>query len=208
MKIIKPSHEIISPISRDYILKSIEKFGRTCYKSEGNITGDSASRFVEMLINKGHESVLEHISISVKLICSRACSHQLVRHRIASYSQESQRFCNYSHSKFDNQLTFIKPYNFEVGSYLYDSWRRTVEEVEHRYFDLIKNGAKTEDARSILPNSCKTEVVVTMNLRSWRHFLKIRTDKHAQIEIRLLALNILKDFYVELPEIFKDIVGG
>ena len=109
MKIIKPYIELEDKIDGQAILKKIERIGRTCYKSESNITDDSAERFIKNIIKNGHESVLEHVSITLRVICDRGVSHEIVRHRIASYSQESTRYCNYSKDNFNNELTFINP---------------------------------------------------------------------------------------------------
>ena len=163
MKIIKPSYEIMTPINRDELLKSIEIAGRTCYRSSDKITEDSASKFVRMLIKNGHEAMIEHNSISVKFICDRGVSHELVRHRIASFAQESTRYCNYSQDKFGNEITVIKPFFFDdVNSYV--TWQEACLFSEEQYFNLLKLGRSPQEARSVLPNSLKTEIVVTMNI--------------------------------------------
>ena len=208
MKLIDPYIEIMSPIDGQAIMKLLELAGRTCYKSEDLIKTDSCDRFVGAILSKHHESVIEHASITVKFIGSRAMSHQLVRHRIASYSQESQRYCNYTRDKFGGDIIFIKPRK-------YDGWSTDTQEVfddalsvaESNYNYLVQDcKLQPQDARDVLPNACKTEVVVTMNLRSWRHFFKMRTDKHAQDEIRYLANLVLTEFKKELPVIFGDIL--
>lgn len=171
MRIINPSFEIYKNISAEDILKNIEKFGRVCYKSESRITENSANSFVQRIIKRGHESVIEHEKITVKIICDRGVSHEIVRHRIASYSQESTRYCNYTDDKFGKELTFIRPCFWEQNSKKYNIWYKQMESVEKNYFSLIDLGSTPEQARSILPNSLKTEIVITMNLREWRHFL-------------------------------------
>ena len=214
MKIINPSVQLEDEIDGQRIMKKIERIGRTCYKSEQNITEDSAERFVKTIIKNGHESVLEHESISVRVICDRGVTHEIVRHRIASYSQESTRFCNYSNDKFGNELTFIKPifnkYNCDAG--MYDTFEDTCRFIEKRYFEMLKHGATPQEARSILPNSLKTEIVMTMNLREWRHFFKLRCDKAAHPQTREIANMILKEFKEKIPVIFDDLyesfVGG
>ena len=214
MKIINPSVQLEDEIDGQAILKKLERIGRVCYKSEGNITEDSAERFVKTLIKNGHESVLEHVNISVRVIWDRGVTHEIVRHRIASYSQESQRFCNYSNDKFGNELTFIKPifnkYNCDAG--MYDTFEDTCRFIEKRYFEMLKHGATPQEARSILPNSLKTEIVMTMNLREWRHFFKLRCDKAAHPQTREIANMILKEFKEKIPVIFDDLyesfVGG
>ena len=223
MKLIEPYIEIIDDIDGNEILKKIERIGRVCYKSENNITDYSAERFIKNIIKNGHESVLEHVSISVRVICDRGVSHEIVRHRIASYSQESTRYCNYSKDKFNNELTFIKPCWFKYSTSdimqeedFYDSemnesdkdWLHHMKRCENIYFDMLQHGATPEQARSILPNSLKTEIVMTMNLREWRHFFKLRASKNAHPQMRevaLIMLNLLKD---EIPVVFDDIEGG
>ena len=212
MKIINPSVQLEDEIDGQKILKKIERIGRVCYKSEGNITEDSAEKFVKNIMNKNHESVLEHVNISVRVICDRGVTHEIVRHRIASYSQESQRFCNYSNDKFGNELTFIKPCFFEEGSKGYEIWKKSMQNIENEYMELIEVGAKPQEARSILPNSIKTEIVMTMNLREWRHFFKLRCDKAAHPQTREIANMILEEFRKEIPVVFDDLyesfVGG
>lgn len=209
MNLIKPSFEILSNTGQDEIinqLKIIELAGRNCYKSENLITEDSYNKIIGMLRMKKHLSVLEHGNVTVRIIGSRAMTHQLVRHRLAAYSQESQRYVNYSKGKFGSEVTFVEPEGF-------DDWSTTqkllfmdgLQEAEERYLELIKNGLKAEDARGLLPNATKTEIVCTMNLRSWMHFFEMRCDKHAQAEIRGIALRMLEEFYQLMPIIFNDL---
>jgi thymidylate synthase (FAD) len=208
MKIIKSSYEILTPINRNEILKSIEVAGRTCYKSEDKITVDSASKFVKMLINRGHEAMIEHNNITVKFICDRGVSHEIVRHRIASYAQESTRYCNYSNDKFGNTITVIEPCFWSeegVDDDKFALWKCACEYAESYYFKLIKSGASAQEARTVLPNSLKTEIVVTMNLREWRHFLKLRTASVAHPQMKELAIPLLNELKTILPEIFNDI---
>ena len=206
MKIINPSVKLEDSIDGQRILKKIERIGRTCYKSEGNITEDSAEKFVKNIMNKNHESVLEHVNISVRVICDRGVTHEIVRHRIASYSQESTRYCNYSNDKFGNELTFIKPiFSKEYDAGMYDTFEDTCRFIEKRYFEMLENGATPQEARSILPNSIKTEIVMTMNLREWRHFFRLRCDKAAHPQMRQVANLILKEFKEKIPVIFDDI---
>lgn len=206
MKFIDPSVQVISKLNGKAILKHLELCGKICYKSEDGITEDSCSVFVGKIIDSEHESVVEHVSITVKFICSRACSHQIVRHRIASYSQESQRYVNYSRGKFGSQVTYIKPINFDKWSEeIKFKYKLGLENAEKVYMDLIASGLKAQDARGQLPNDTKTEIMVTMNLRAWRHFLRMRTDPHAQAEIRFLAEELLKQFKSKISIIFDDI---
>lgn len=213
MKIINPSVELISGIDGNEILKIIELAGRTCYKSEDKITEESAKNFVKMLIDRGHEAMIEHYNITFKFICDRGVTHEIVRHRIASYAQESSRYCNYSKDKFNNSITIINistgfKYDFDNPNDLekYYEWQEAMKDAERHYMKLLKLGATPQEARSVLPNSLKTEIIVTMNLREWRHFFKLRTAKEAHPQMRevaIMALNILKE---KIPIIFDDII--
>ena len=205
MKTINPSYEIMTLINKDTILKSIEVTGRVCYKSEDKITEDSASKFVTMLIKRGHEAMIEHSSFTVKFICDRGVSHEIVRHRIASFAQESTRYVNYSSGKFGNEINVIKPLFYEEGSLQYSLWETSCQYAEEYYMRLIKEGSTPQEARSVLPNSLKTEIVVTMNLREWRHFFKLRTAKVAHPQMREITIPLLNELKKTLPEIFGDI---
>ena len=174
MRIINPSFEIINRPNGHEVLRHLELCGRVCYKSEDAISDESAERLIRMMLDRGHESPIEHFSVSVRIICDRGVSHEWVRHRIASFSQESTRYCNYQKSKFGSELTFIRPYFAEEGSKLFDIWKSSMQQAETAYFEMLNCGAKPEDARSVLPNSLKTEFICTMNLREWRHFFRLR----------------------------------
>lgn len=187
------------------ILKKIERIGRTCYKSEDKITDTSAVNFVKMLIERGHEAMIEHIHISVRIICDRGVSHEIVRHRIASYAQESTRYCNYSKDKFGNEITVIEPNFWEDKPECKQIWEQAMRQSEEAYLKLIELGASPQEARSVLPNSLKTEIVVTMNLREWRHFFKLRTDKSAHPQIREIAIPLLQAFKEKIPVVFDNI---
>lgn len=209
MKIIKPTFFIEQDLDEDKILKAIERAGRTCYKSENLIDSESAKKFVTNILKLGHESVIEHEKITVRIICDRGVTHEIVRHRIASYSQESTRYCNYCNDRFGNELTFIEPCFFssdsEEDKKNKQIWLDTMSMIEKNYNMLIENGAKPEEARAILPNSLKTEIVVTMNLRAWRHFFRLRTDKTAHPQIREISNLILNEFKEKLPTVFGDL---
>ena len=209
MKVIEPSFEILTKISDGGIeeLKHIEKIGRVCYKSEERITedGESAKKFIGDLISKGHEAMIEHGSISVKFICDRGVSHELVRHRIASFAQESTRYCNYSKDKFGNQLTFIKPCFWEEGSDEYRDWEYSVGVAERCYMDLLGHGATPQEARSVLPNSLKTEITITANYREWRTIFKLRTAQAAHPQMREIMQPLLTELKTKIPVLFDDI---
>lgn len=208
MKIIKPSYEIVSAIDGLEVLKHIELCGRVCYKSEDRITEDSARKFVADIIKRGHESVLEHFSFTVRFVCDRGVSHELVRHRIASFSQESTRYCNYGNA---GEVTFIIPNFWKPNMHTnampgsYELWRDAMIDAEAKYLRLLKSGATPQEARSVLPNSLKTEVVMTANMREWRHFFKLRTALAAHPQMREITIPLLKELKELIPIIFDDI---
>lgn len=205
MRIIKPYYVIEDEIDARRIMLGIERAGRTCYKSEGRIGDGTAEKFIAAIIKRGHESVLEHEKVTVRFICDRGVTHELVRHRIASYSQESTRYCNYAQDKFGSELTFIKPCFWADNSENMKLWEDTMQSIENTYNKMIAAGAKPEEARSILPNSLKTEIVVTMNMREWRHYFKLRTSPAAHPQIREISIALLKEFKEKLPVLFEDI---
>lgn len=206
MKVIQASFQILTPIDGADILRRIEAAGRICYKSEAAIAEGSAERFVAGIIQRGHESVLEHVVLSVQFIVDRGVSHEIVRHRLASFSQESTRYCNYSADKFGNEVTFIKPYFWESDSEQYEIWKSAMMESERSYMRLLEKGAKPEQARSVLPNSIKTEVLVTANIREWRHILKLRTGKAAHPQMREIMCPLVEELKQRIPVIFDDCV--
>jgi thymidylate synthase (FAD) len=209
-----------------YVLEHVERCGRVCYKSEDRITPTSAARFVETICRDRHESVLEHVSLTAIIVCSRSCSHQLVRHRIAAYSQESQRYCNYNKA---SSLLVICPPSIGLAPGDYESYgtmirqggvtidlnTRQTQWIHHidwaygEYKREVADGIKPEDARYILPNATKTELAVTYNCRQWLHVLKERAlNKHAQWEIKGTMRSILDDLSARLKPIFGGLVGG
>ncbi len=212
MNTMKPSVEIIDMEDYDKIVKKIEKIGRVCYKSEGSITDDSAERFISNILKRGHESVIEHEAVTVRMVCDRGVTHEIVRHRIASYSQESTRYCNYAGDKFGNQISVIDiagGFHYDLtkenDKAKYDAWAEAMENAEQSYFKMLALGASPQEARSILPNSLKTEIVMTMNLRSWRNFFRLRLDHHAHPQMREVAAIAFEEFKTRLPIFFADI---
>ena len=209
MKIINAGFQILSNINGIEMLKDIEYIARTCYKSESMITDLSAVKMVESLINRGHEAMLEHQSISVKFIVDRGVSHELVRHRMASYAQESTRYCNYSKDKFGNELTFISPCFWSKSSREYEEWYAAMNSAEDIYFELIDWGVTPEQARTVLPNSIKTEIVMTANLREWRHFFKLRaigTTGKPHPQMLEVTVPLLAEFKALIPVVFDDLI--
>lgn len=233
IKIIKPYIVVESSIDGIASLKSIEKIARVCYKSEDKITDDSYKAFIKKILDSGHHSVLEHIQISVRVTCDRGISHELVRHRIASYTQESTRYCNYK-----NIITFILPkwfYYFvdeHVVSHDYDFydylntvvqnikilsekktknalclifWFDCMHYIDYCYNSLILNEQSPQQARSVLPHSLATQIIMTMNLREWKHFFELRTNKCAHPQMVEIASMILFEFKRLIPIIFDDI---
>lgn len=212
MIIVNPSIEILSDTSYETMLRKIERIGRVCYKSEDKISADSAEGFIRGIIKRGHESVIEHESISVKVICDRGVTHEIVRHRIASYSQESTRYCNYTSDKFGSQIScvdiatgFQYDMDNEADRKKWNIWNAAMEAAEKYYFALIEAGAKPEEARSVLPNSLKTEIVMTMDLREWRHFIRLRGSRAAHPQIAEITAMIRREFTKRYPVFFEDL---
>lgn len=207
MKIINADVEFITPIDGAAILKRLEQCGRVCYKSEAKITDTSAPAFVAGIIKRGHEAVLEHCSFTVKFICDRGVSHEIVRHRLAAYCQESTRYCNYSKGGFGEEITVIKPCFWDETDLKYAAWANLCSNAEDAYIDLVRSGATPQEARSVLPNSLKTEVVMTADIREWRHFLKLRCSPAAHPQMREVALILLEKVHDLIPVCFDDIWG-
>lgn len=205
MKIIEPSVEILTLIDGEAILKMLEAVGRTCYKSENKIQEDSAEKFIAGIVTRGHEAVIEHYNITVKFICDRGVTHEIVRHRLASYCQESTRYCNYSSDRFGTEITVIKPCYLDEGTEGYRMWKEICKLSEAYYFDLLDYGCSPQEARAVLPNSLKTELVMTANIREFRHFFKLRCSKAAHPQMREVALMLLKEFRERIPVLFDDI---
>lgn len=217
MKTIKPGYIIETEINGKELLKQIERVGRTCYKSEDKISEESAVKFVAALIRNGHEAMIEHNSITVRFICDRGVTHEIVRHRIASYAQESTRYCNYSNDKFGSEINVIditeaikldtkmKDFSPEAVDAVIKEWLEAMEDAQRHYMKLIELGATAQIARAVLPTSIKTEIVVTMNLREWRHFFKLRAHVSAHPQMRELALPLLNEFKALIPCVFDDI---
>lgn len=204
MLIIDPKIEI-EPFNGLKIMKNIEKACRTCYRSEDAITEDSYKKLLNKCINRGHESVLEHEKITIRLTCDCGVYKDLTRHRFASFSIESTRYCNYSKDKFDNQIKFIKPV-FVNESDKYNIWKGTMQILEHNYNRMAKNTeAKPDELRMLLPHSTAAEVTMTANIREWRHILSLRTQKMAHPAVRQLMIPLLLHFKKGMPELFNDI---
>ncbi len=205
MKVIPPSFEILTPVEPNAMLSRIERAGRICYRSEARLTSESAPKFISQIIKSGHLSVIEHESISLHIVCDRGVSHELVRHRLASFSQESTRYVNYSRGPEGRGLVVIKPLFFEENSEQYELWLRAMEACETAYLDLLAAGASPQEARTVLPNSLKTELVMTANLRQWRHVLALRVSRASHPQMREIMKLILLHFQELLPPVFGDL---
>ncbi len=205
MKIVNPSVELMHPVDGQAILKHLEACGRVCYKSEDRIDDGSAEKFIAGIVKRGHEAVLEHASVTVKFICDRGVSHEIVRHRVASYCQESTRYCNYSKEGFGWEITVIAPSYLDRNETAWQRWHESCEMAEIVYFDLLARGRPPQEARAVLPNSLKTEVVMTANMREWRHFLKLRCAPAAHPQMREVALMLLEMLHEAVPVLFDDI---
>ena len=201
MKIVEQGYVILTPISQEAIYGIIERAGRTAYKSEDKITIDSSVPFIAKIIKLGHEAVLEHASFSVRFITDRGITHELVRHRLCAYTQESTRYCNYS----EKDMLFIKPVFWAESGYQYSAWRDIMCRVEDTYNELIDMKCTPQEARTVLPNSLKTEIVCTANIREWRHIMRLRTAKSAHPQMRALMIPLLVELREKLPALFNDI---
>lgn len=199
-KVVIPQSEI-----KKDVLKKIERYARICYKSEDKLGDQVNENFLAGIIKHGHESVIEHEKITLMFITDRGITHEIVRHRLGSYSQESTRYCNYANDKFGNEITVIEPFYYRDRPEEYEIWKKACEEAQKNYFALLQAGSRPQEARSVLPNSLKTEIAVTYNLREWRHFLKLRCGKGAHPQIKEIAIPLLLFFKEILPTIFADI---
>lgn len=208
MQAIKAYTQIYKDFDGQKILQKIEAAARTCYKSEGKIQEGSAEKLVAGLIKSGHEAMLEHASVTVKFVVDRGISHELVRHRLASFAQESTRYCNYSKDDFGSEITFIIPEYLEYKSEGWNIWKESMKQAEDAYFKMLDFGLSPQQARAVLPNSTKTEVVMTANLREWRHFFKLRaigTTGKPHPQMLEVAVPLLEDFKQMIPVVFDDL---
>lgn len=209
MQAIKPYTQIYKDFDGQKVLQKIEAAARTCYKSEGKIQEGSAAKLVAGLIKSGHEAMLEHASVTVKFVVDRGISHELVRHRLASFAQESTRYCNYSKDDFGSEITFIIPDYLEYKSEGWNIWKESMKQAEDAYFKMLDFGLSPQQARAVLPNSLKTEVVMTANLREWRHFFKLRalgTTGKPHPQMLEVAIPLLEDMKNLIPVVFDDLV--
>ena len=203
MKIIKPWIEI-ERIDGKSIMKNIEKACRTCYRSENLITEESYKNLIKNCLNRGHESILEHEKITIRMCCDIGVYKDLTRHRFGSFSIESTRYCNYGKDKFDNEIKFIEPCNIDKKK-LFNEWYSACTEIEQRYLKMAELGATPDQMRMILPHSTAAEVVMTANIREWRHILSLRASKMTHPSVQQLMIPLLLYFKRCMPELFEDI---
>lgn len=204
MQIVDPYIQV-EKINGIQIMKNIERACRTCYRSEGKITEESYKTLLKNCITRGHESVLEHEKVTIRMYCDLGVYKDLTRHRIASFSIESTRYCNYGKDKFDNELKIIKPCNIEEGTDIYANWKNACEAIEKNYMEMSKKGALPDQLRMILPHSIAAEVTMTANIREWKHILSLRASNHTHPSIRQLMIPLLLYFKQIMPEIFEDV---
>ncbi|MDR2752741.1 MAG: FAD-dependent thymidylate synthase [Oscillospiraceae bacterium] len=208
MKIIQPTFQVFPDLSGESALRKVERIARTCYKSEDKIEPDSAKKIVRALIRGQHFAMLEHVSLSVQFITQRSFTHELVRHRLCAFAQESQRYCAYEGEKFGGEVVFVAPSLLPEDSPAYRQWAQACAAAEQAYFALRAQGVKPEVAREVLPNSVKTEIWVTANLREWRHILALRAlGTTGKPDPRMLELmpGLLKELQRVYPVFFDDL---
>ncbi len=207
VKIVPISVEIMTPLDKEFIFRHLELCIRNCYKSEDKITPDSAEKMIQKIIELGHEAMLEHFSITVRLITDIGVYKDLTRHRIASFAIESTRYCNYAKGKFGSEITVIEPPELIPGTEAYNIWFSTMQQIERAYNDLAALGYKADVCRMLLPHSVKASVIMTANIREWRHIFKLRTAKAAHPTVQKTMKILLQTFKEHLPVLFDDIAG-
>ena len=203
MRIVEPWIKV-EKIDGKKIMKRIERACRTCYRSEGKITEDSYKNLINNCITRGHESVLEHEKVTVRIYSDVGSYKDLTRHRFASFSVESTRYCSYDKDKYGNEIAFMNPVYIEDKE-AYEIWKNTMQEIENGYKRMKELGATTDMVREVLPHSTAGEYTMTANIREWKHILSLRTTKHVHPSIRQVLIPLLKYFKEQMPDIFGDI---
>lgn len=204
MRIIEPTVEV-EKVDYNKIMRNLERACRTCYRSEDKITDESYKTLLKNCINRGHESILEHEKITIRLVCDIGVYKDLTRHRHASFSIESTRYCNYGKDKFENQIKFINPVNIDKGTKLYYEWEKSCAEIENHYIEMVNEGATPDQMRMILPHSTAALVTMTADIREWKHILSLRCTSHAHPAVEQVMIPLLLKFKKEMPEIFDNI---
>ena len=204
MKIVEPKIEI-EKVDYKKVMKNLERACRTCYRSEDKISDESYKTLLKNCINRGHESILEHEKITIRMICDIGVYKDLTRHRHASFSIESTRYCNYGKDKFDNEIKFIKPVNIEENTEIYKEWKESCEEIEKRYIKMVELGATPDQMRMILPHSTAALVTMTANIREWKHIFNLRCTRHAHPAVEQVMIPLLLHLKENMPEIFDNV---
>lgn len=203
MKIVEPWVKV-EKFDGVQMMKRIERACRTCYRSEGKITEDSYKNLIKNCLTRGHESVLEHEKVTVRIYDDIGSYKDLTRHRFASFSVESTRYCSYDKDKYGNEISFINPVYIEDKE-MYETWKKSMEEIEKSYLKMKKLGATTDMCRLILPHSTAAEYTMTANIREWKHIFSLRANNHVHPSIRQVMIPLLKYFKEQMPEIFEDV---
>ena len=196
--------KIVEPWIKVEIMKRLERACRTCYRSEGSITEDSYKKLLTNCITRGHESVLEHEKVTVRIYNDIGSYKDLTRHRFASFSIESTRYCSYNKDKYGNEISFINPVYIE-NEEMYNTWKDAMQNIEKNYIKMKELGASTDMVRELLPHSTAAEYTMTANIREWKHILELRTTNHVHPAIRQVLIPLLLYFKEEMPEIFDDV---
>lgn len=203
MKIVEPWIKV-EKVDGIRIMKKIELACRTCYRSENKITDESYKNLLKNCISRGHESVLEHEKITVRIYNDIGSYKDLTRHRFASFSVESTRYCSYDKDKYGNEISFINPIYIEDVN-VRELWKNTMQEIENNYLKMKQLGASTDMCRNILPHSTAAEYTMTANIREWKHILSLRANNHVHPSIRQVMIPLLIYFKQQMPEIFDDV---
>jgi len=203
MTIVKPYAEV-PEINGVELMKNIEKAGRTCYKSEVQ-SEDSYKRFINSIISRGHESVLEHEKVTVRFVADRGTMWDITRHRHASFSIESSRWCNYGKEGFGKEIKIIEPFFLVNDKEKYSIWENAMKAAEEAYMKLIDMGCPPDYARMTVPASLATEIVMTANIREWRHIFNLRCAKPVHPHVKQVMIALLLHFKKVMPELFEDI---
>lgn len=203
MREINPYFEILHMAEEEEIYRLLELAYRTCWRSEDKIKPGSAEKIIRSLMKLGHETPIEHSNITVRIVCDRGIMAELTRHRLNSFSVESTRYANYGKEKFGKEITVIRPFFWAEGSPEYKVWKSSMDIAEKSYLMLLDAGAKPQEARSVLPQSLKTELITTANIRTWKHIFNLRCSKASHPQIRQIMLPLLDTFYQRLPVLFE-----
>ncbi len=203
MRIVEPWVKVEKFDGKD-IMKRIERACRTCYRSEGKMTEDSYKNLIKNCITSGHESVLEHEKITVRIYNDIGSYKDLTRHRFASFSVESTRYCSYDKNKYGNQISIMNPVYIEDKE-VYETWKKTMEDMEKGYMKMKELGATTDMCRNVLPHCTAAEYTVTANIREWKHIFSLRANNHVHPAVRQVMIPLLKYFKEQMPEIFDEV---